>query len=202
MVVLLMLPMAGATQEKPTVADMTEETPSAERLIEALTPDEGPPPGLQAMGLTTRGIGVVEQPRCGYYRNAQTRGIAIQPVAEIVAMEVLFAFDSAELSQEASETLDNLASALASGDLQLCCFMIEGHTDAVGSDAYNLDLSTRRAKTAARYLSERGGIDMGRLLTVGRGESRPIADNRTDQGRGKNRRVQVVNLGYFKANDP
>ncbi len=200
MVALFMLPIAGATQEEPTVADMTSETPSAERLIKALTPDEGPPPDLQTMGLTSRGIGVVEQPRCEYYREAQTRGIAIQPVAEIVAMEVLFAFDSAELSQEASQTLENLALALASGELELCCFLIEGHTDGVGSDAYNLDLLTQRAKTVASYLSERGGVQMGRLLTAGRGESRPIADNATEQGRKKYRRVQVVNLGYFKAN--
>lgn len=63
-----------------------------------------------------------------------------------------------------------------------------GHTDSTGSDTYNQSLSERRAKTVARYL-EGKGIAVGRLTTSGAGESKPIADNATKEGRAKNRRV-------------
>jgi len=68
---------------------------------------------------------------------------------------------------------------------------IEGHTDSRGSDAYNMRLSIKRAKSAKRDLVRKFGIDPGRLKTKGYGEKKPIADNSTDEGRSKNRRVEV-----------
>ncbi|RKX69963.1 hypothetical protein DRP53_06475, partial [candidate division WOR-3 bacterium] len=71
---------------------------------------------------------------------------------------------------------------------------IQGHTDSIGSDAYNLKLSNLRANAVRTYLIERHGIDPSRLVARGYGESRPIADNRTKEGRAQNRRVDFVIL--------
>jgi outer membrane protein OmpA-like peptidoglycan-associated protein len=76
---------------------------------------------------------------------------------------------------------------------------IEGHTDSKGSDTYNQTLSQRRAQSVIRYLAKSLGVKEDRLLAVGKGESDPIADNSTDSGRQKNRRVQIVNIGHAKA---
>jgi len=76
---------------------------------------------------------------------------------------------------------------------QLTMVEVQGHTDARASDAYNLDLSTRRAAAAMRYLIEKG-IDASRLTSNGYGESRPIADNNTKEGMSENRRVEFIIL--------
>ena len=68
---------------------------------------------------------------------------------------------------------------------------VEGHTDAQGDDAYNLDLSQRRAARVMRYLEE-SGISSDRMTSEGFGETKPIATNRTNNGRGKNRRVEFI----------
>ncbi len=67
---------------------------------------------------------------------------------------------------------------------------IEGHTDADGSDDYNLDLSQRRAESVVAWLSEQG-VEAGRLTAVGKGEAEPISDNESDAGKAANRRVEV-----------
>jgi OOP family OmpA-OmpF porin len=69
---------------------------------------------------------------------------------------------------------------------------LEGHTDAKGDDAYNQRLSERRAESVRRWLTDRERIDAGKLSARGWGERRPVASNDTDQGRQKNRRVEVV----------
>jgi OOP family OmpA-OmpF porin len=69
--------------------------------------------------------------------------------------------------------------------------LIEGHTDSKGSDAYNLSLSDRRAKSVYDYLTSRG-VDPARLSSIGKGESMPIADNETEEGRQQNRRVMLI----------
>ena len=67
---------------------------------------------------------------------------------------------------------------------------VEGHTDNIGSDAYNDKLSNKRAKTVSDYFVSKG-IDASRLTAVGKGESSPIASNDTEEGRFKNRRVEL-----------
>jgi len=74
----------------------------------------------------------------------------------------------------------------AHGDIDL---VLEGHTDAIGTDAYNDDLSLRRVEAVKAKLTEVYGIPGNRISTVGYGESRPVADNSTDEGRAQNRRV-------------
>ena len=70
---------------------------------------------------------------------------------------------------------------------------VEGHTDSIGEAAANQELSERRAKAVAEALATLG-VDPGRLVPVGFGESRPVADNGTESGRAKNRRVDLVKL--------
>jgi OOP family OmpA-OmpF porin len=72
---------------------------------------------------------------------------------------------------------------------------VEGHTDNIGSDAYNQRLSEKRAQSVKRYLIHHFSIPSDRLVVKGLGESRPIESNDTTEGRDKNRRVEVVNLG-------
>ncbi len=108
-----------------------------------------------------------------------------------VAAPVTFRFNSADLTDEALDLLNTIATALLSPELQEYRFLIEGHTDASGSAAYNKSLSERRAASVQRYLTNRG-VDDKLLVSVGHGETRllegisPTAEN--------NRRVEVVRI--------
>jgi outer membrane protein OmpA-like peptidoglycan-associated protein len=107
--------------------------------------------------------------------------------ASALSLPVRFAFDSAEILPAARTQLDALAEGiklLAPGSI----VTVEGHTDATGSAAYNLELSRNRARAVRDYLVHQHGIDAARLKTVGYGESRPIED--TDPYAAINRRVQ------------
>jgi outer membrane protein OmpA-like peptidoglycan-associated protein len=110
-----------------------------------------------------------------------------------VALTVEFAFNSADLAPEAAPTLHAIAQALQSPELAGSRIQIEGHTDSVGSDRYNLQLSERRARRVKQYLVRHYRLPPAQLLAVGRGEAEPIADNTTPEGRQKNRRVELVN---------
>lgn len=101
---------------------------------------------------------------------------------------LLFDFDSDAIRGEARTNLNELARSLS--EYSETNLLIVGHTDAVGRDSYNMDLSERRAASAARYLRSRG-VDRN-IETVGRGEREPVATNDTDSGRSKNRRVEVA----------
>lgn len=109
----------------------------------------------------------------------------------IVLRGVTFAFDSDEVTEASMATLDVAAETLR--ECPNVRTAVEGHTDSVGSDTYNQDLSQRRAESVSHYLSHRG-VSPGRLSARGYGESRPIADNNTDDGRALNRRVELTPL--------
>src|SRR5690606_32523088 len=103
--------------------------------------------------------------------------------------DVLFAFNKAELTAQAGPRLDKLASFLRQfPDRRL---LIEGYTDSVGGDAYNLDLSQRRAQAVQSALVQRG-VDPSRITTRGYGKAHPVADNGSPEGRAMNRRVEIV----------
>jgi outer membrane protein OmpA-like peptidoglycan-associated protein len=103
-----------------------------------------------------------------------------------VTRQLQFKVDSAELTDEDKAVLDEVAGNLTR--LKFVSGTVVGHTDSTGSDAYNQGLSERRAQSVATYL-EGKGIAAGRLKVNGAGESEPIADNATKEGRAQNRRV-------------
>ena len=102
---------------------------------------------------------------------------------------VTFAFDSANLNSQFYPVLDKVAATLAEYDKTV--IEVAGHTDSVGSDAYNQQLSERRANSVAAYLSSHG-VDRARMVTIGAGEMHPVATNDTDEGRAQNRRVEIT----------
>ena len=123
------------------------------------------------------------------------RGTRIRPNERpTLRLPIYFELDSAELVSDAEGLLDKLASALASGDLETFRFSIEGHTDSLGSENYNEHLSSQRAKAVRSFLMARG-VSADRLESVGHGEAAPVAPNEDGEGRKRNRRVEIVNLG-------
>jgi len=102
---------------------------------------------------------------------------------------VTFDFDSASVKPQFMPVLDNVAQTLTQYDKTV--IEVAGHTDNVGSDSYNQALSQRRANAVASYLGSRG-IMQQRMITVGAGESRPIASNDSEAGRSENRRVEIT----------
>jgi outer membrane protein OmpA-like peptidoglycan-associated protein len=115
-----------------------------------------------------------------------------QPSVSLPSIQ--FAFNSAELRPESIQTLQNLGNALNHELKDEKKFLIEGHTDAVGTPAYNLELSTHRAEAVKDYLVSKLGVAGDRLEAVGKGATDP-ADPRHPDGP-ENRRVVVVNLSH------
>lgn len=130
---------------------------------------------------------------------AVPRGTRIEPGAPpTVRLPVYFEFDSAQLRPDAQVLLQKVGAALSTEELADFSFSVEGHTDSVGPDGYNLGLSSRRAAEVARYLEDQG-VDVQRLDTKGLGEGKPVASNDSDEGRQRNRRVELINLGANNA---
>ena len=106
-----------------------------------------------------------------------------------IASDATFDFDSAAIKSSAQATYAKIASVLKDYDKTI--IHVVGHTDSTGADAYNQKLSERRASAVASALTA-NGLNSARLLTEGRGESEPIADNSTKEGQRRNRRVDIV----------
>jgi len=119
------------------------------------------------------------------------------PVAEKVtlAADVLFDFDKSVLKPEGKSKLDDLAAKVKAINLEVVIAI--GHTDSVGSDAYNQKLSVRRAESVKAYLVSKG-VEPNRVYTEGKGEKQPVASNKTKEGRQKNRRVEIEVIGTKK----
>jgi OOP family OmpA-OmpF porin len=117
-----------------------------------------------------------------------------KPVAEKVtfAAEVLFDFDKSVVKPDGKAKLDDLAAKVRGMNLEVVIAI--GHTDSVGTDEYNQKLSVRRAESVKAYLVTKG-IEANRVYTEGKGEKQPVADNRTADGRAKNRRVEIEVIG-------
>lgn len=108
--------------------------------------------------------------------------------------KVRFGFDKAELSEEARAALDQFAGQLKGEYNRDVYVEIQGHTDATGSDQYNIELGLGRAEAVRRYLNQQHGIPLHRISVISYGEAEPIADNTSRDGRAQNRRVVLVVL--------
>ncbi|MFP5461844.1 MAG: outer membrane protein OmpA [Gammaproteobacteria bacterium] len=116
------------------------------------------------------------------------------PTSEKVtfAADAFFDFDKAVLKPEGKAKLDDLTGKLK--DITLEVIIAVGHTDSIGTDQYNQRLSVRRAEAVKSYLVSKG-VEANRIYTEGKGEKQPVADNKTRDGRAKNRRVEIEVVG-------
>lgn len=136
-------------------------------------------------------------------QTGKTRQITVEERTEVaeyvkesdlpsIDIEVFFEYDSAAITPAATPKLQTLGKALSDAKLKGKTFMIAGHTDATGSDAYNLSLSKRRAESVKQFLVASFKLDAKTLVVFGYGEEQLKRPEQPDAG--ENRRVQVVNL--------
>lgn len=148
------------------------------------------------------GIGALAGGSVGYYMDQQEAklraelegtGVSVTRIGDNITLNmpgnVTFATDSSDLSPAFFDVLNSVGKVLQ--EYNKTVVEVAGHTDSTGSDAYNQSLSERRAASVASYLRGRGVL-ADRLISVGMGESRPIADNGTAAGRQANRRVEIT----------
>jgi outer membrane protein OmpA-like peptidoglycan-associated protein len=106
--------------------------------------------------------------------------------------DVRFGFNQSELTDNARATLENLLTQLKAENRNVF-IEVQGHTDALGTEEYNMKLGQERADAVRRYLSE-NGIPLHRIATISYGEGRPVTDNKSKAGRSSNRRVVIIVL--------
>jgi len=148
------------------------------------------------------GIGALAGGSIGYYMDRQEAklreqlegtGVSVTRIGDNITLNmpgnVTFATDSSDLRPAFFDVLVSVSTVLKEFDQTVV--EVAGHTDSTGSDAYNQGLSERRASSVTQYLQSHGVMDQ-RLITIGLGESRPVADNDTDSGRQSNRRVEIT----------
>ncbi|WP_129794482.1 OmpA family protein [Sphingosinicella sp. CPCC 101087] len=147
------------------------------------------------------GIGAIAGGAVGAYMDRQEQELRRQTAGTGVEVDrqgdelvltmpsgITFAFDRYDIQPQFRPTLDQIAQTLSAYPQTM--IDIYGHTDSVGTDAYNQTLSENRARSVASYLQTRG-VQPVRIATQGFGETQPIADNATEQGRAANRRVEI-----------
>lgn len=134
-------------------------------------------------------------------RNRKTRSLSLgerEEIAEIAStkpkidLEIQFDYNSADISSSSLSSVQALGKALSSPNLKGSTFVVAGHTDAIGGESYNQDLSERRADSIKRYLTDKYGINGTDLVTVGYGKTKPKDPSAPMDP--INRRVQVVNM--------
>ncbi len=152
------------------------QTYKADDIVKHFSP--ATPPAFGA----TRGLCIGTEADCS------KAGHAVKTAA-VAAFDLVvrFKYNSDVLEPDARANLDEFAKALKTPQLGTSRFVVEGHTDAVGSPSYNLDLSARRAQAVVRYLQERG-VDTAKLEARGYGETKPVV---ADRFAGENRRVET-----------
>ncbi|MDE2335631.1 MAG: OmpA family protein [Rhodospirillales bacterium] len=214
----LSVALAAAALVGLTAAAQAQTNPTANQIIKALQPTgtiSGTTRGIRPVGApppapapiaavpaalpatAAPGVSVAPQP-------ASTPAPAPAPTQPAptqaakppsVNLSVEFANGSAALTPAARRTLDQLGKALTSAELSNYRFRIAGHTDTVGTHAFNRTLSQRRADTVARYLESKFSIPAARLEAIGRGEQGLLVPTPPQTPEPRNRRVQITNLG-------
>lgn len=172
---------------------------SASQIIEALKP-KAATRGLSAAP-QERAVSDRERAFLDTLRNRNTRSLSTGERAQIaeltssrpkIDLEIQFDYNSSEISKASTGSVQALGKALSDPGLRGSTFVVAGHTDAIGSEAFNQKLSERRADAIKRYLVEKFGIDGSNLVTVGYGKTRLKNPARPNDA--INRRVQVVNM--------
>jgi outer membrane protein OmpA-like peptidoglycan-associated protein len=148
------------------------------------------------------GVGALAGAAIGNYQDKQEAklraelqgtGVSVTRIGDNITLNmpgnVTFATDSSDLSPAFFDVLTSVSKVLKEFDKTVV--EVAGHTDSTGSDAYNQSLSERRAGSVAQYLQSQG-VTSQRLITVGMGEARPVADNGSTDGRQANRRVEIT----------
>jgi len=194
---------AGAALSMTAGMAIAGDTVSAEKILDALKPKASVSRGLSSGPQQPVDVAVQakETSFVSTLRNRKTRSLSIgerQEIAELAAtkpkidLEIQFDYNSADISKNSVTAVQELGKALSDASLKGSTFVVAGHTDAVGGEAYNQDLSERRADTIKKYLTEKYGIAGSDLVTVGYGKTRPKDANAPMDP--VNRRVQVVNM--------
>jgi outer membrane protein OmpA-like peptidoglycan-associated protein len=212
---LLFACAAGAThaQAPPTADQIIERLKSGQgegagepRRTRGLSAPAGnpgtPPSSVNPASASEAPVGAPIEPRLdnlfvappGQISTTQRNEVAaIAQSRPTIDLTIYFDFNSSEISPQAIPTLVELGKALSSDALKGTRFLLAGHTDAKGSNAYNLRLSQRRAETIRRFLAAQFKVEEQRLLAIGYGEEQP--KNTANPNADENRRVQVVNFG-------
>jgi outer membrane protein OmpA-like peptidoglycan-associated protein len=194
---------AGAALSMTAGMATAGDTVSAEKILDALRPKASASRGLSSAPQQPAepAVQVKETSFVNTLRNRKTRSLSLgerQEIAELAAtkpkidLEIQFDYNSADISKNSVTAVQELGKALSDASLKGSTFVVAGHTDAIGGEAYNQDLSERRADTIKKYLTEKYGIAGADLVTVGYGKNRPKDANAPMDP--TNRRVQVVNM--------
>jgi len=152
--------------------------------------------------LILAGVGALAGGAIGNYQDRQEAalraelegtGVSVTRMGDNITLNmpgnVTFATDSSDLSPAFFDVLNSVGKVL--GEFEQTVVEVAGHTDSTGSDSYNQSLSERRSQSVSSYLTSQGVIPQ-RVITIGMGESRPVADNTTASGRQANRRVEIT----------
>jgi len=174
---------------------------TSDQILRALSPKKPVTRSLSMTPPAEPAVNAAEGKFVDSLRNRKTRSLSsgereqIASIAQTkpnIDLEITFDYNSATIGSKARPAVEALGEALSSDELKGSTFVVAGHTDGVGSDGYNQDLSERRADSIKRYLTEKYGLAAADLVTVGYGKSKPKdAARPLDPA---NRRVQVVNM--------
>lgn len=191
---------AGAAMAFTTAAIAAEDVTS-DQILRALAPNKPLTRGLSMAPPAEPAVNAAEGKFVDSLRNRSTRSLSLGEREQIAAiaqtkpaidLEINFDYNSATVSKRSLPSVQALGKALSSPELKGSTFVVAGHTDAVGGEGYNQDLSERRADAIKRFLVERFGLAGADLVTVGYGKTKPKSGLApTDP---TNRRVQVVNM--------
>jgi outer membrane protein OmpA-like peptidoglycan-associated protein len=200
--ILSLLAMGAALSFGAATAIAGDENVTEDQIVRALAPVKKPlTRGLSAGPQVDPAVTAAEGKFVQTIRGRATRSLSSTEREEIativqdkpkIDLEINFDYNSADISAKSLPSVQALGRALSNPDLRGSTFVVAGHTDAIGGDAYNQDLSERRAETIKHYLTEKYGIAGTDLVTVGYGKSKPKDPNAPMDP--ANRRVQVVNM--------
>jgi outer membrane protein OmpA-like peptidoglycan-associated protein len=190
--------VAGAAITFTASAVIAAEDVTSDQILRALAPKKPLTRGLSMAPPAEPAVNAAEGKFMDSLRNRSTRSLSLgerEQIATIaqtkpaIDLEINFDYNSANISKQSVQAL---GKALSSPDLKGSTFVVAGHTDAVGGEEYNQELSERRADSIKRFLVDRFGIAGADLVTVGYGKTKPKSGLApTDP---TNRRVQVVNM--------